>query len=131
MLPASFTEAESLPNVHKPMTNRLLTVEQLAAQYGISLPPMHQLPASYTLRMWLTRKLATMHGTHKQAWQRIKQDPAKLQHNRDANRLRVQQWRQRKRSARKCVPPCSVVHMPAPATQDCMLLMRPACYTKV
>lgn len=76
-------------------THKLLTVEQLAAQHGISLPPVNQLPASYTLRMWLTRKLATQDGRHKQVWQRIKHDPEKLQHNRDADRLRVQMWRQR------------------------------------
>jgi hypothetical protein len=74
---------------------QLPTVEQLAAQHGISLPSVRQLPASYTLRMWLTRRLATLDGRHKLVWQRIKQDPEKLQRNRDANRKRVQKWRRR------------------------------------
>jgi hypothetical protein len=86
-------------------TSKLPTVEQLAAQHGISLPAANQLPASYTLRMWLTRKLATLDGRHKQVWQRIKQDPDKLQHNRDTNRMRVQRWCQRQCQLRSTSKP--------------------------
>jgi hypothetical protein len=45
--------------------------------------------------MWLTRQLATAAGKHKEVWQRIREDPTRLEHNRELNRLRVQRWRER------------------------------------
>lgn len=80
----------------KPLTGRLLEpLEELAKAHGITLPQPDTLPPSYTMRMWVTRQLATAAGRHKEVWQRIREDPTRLQHNRELNRLRVQRWRQR------------------------------------
>jgi hypothetical protein len=74
---------------------RWAPIEQLAQAHGITLPSQDMLPPSYTMRMWLMRQLATAAGRHKEVWQRIRQDPTRLQHNRELNRARVQRWRQR------------------------------------
>lgn len=74
-----------------------LSVEDLAAVHGITLPNAAQLPESYTMRMWLTRRLATIQGKHKQVWQNIKANPEKAQRAREATRIRVQKYRQRQR----------------------------------
>jgi hypothetical protein len=73
-------------------------IEQLAEVHGLILPLPDALPSSYTLRMWLTRQLATAAGRHKEVWQRIREYPIRLKHNRELNRLRVQRWRERHRN---------------------------------
>ena len=88
-------QTTSMPNAPR----RLLTpIEQLAEVHGLILPLPDALPPSYTMRMWLTRQLATAAGKHKEVWQRIREDPNRLKHNRELNRLRVQRWRQRHRN---------------------------------
>ena len=75
-------------------------LETVAATYGITLPPLEQLPPSYTsLRMWLNRLIATLEGRHKRLWQQTKQDPERLQRVRDANKLRVQAYRKRRKAS--------------------------------
>jgi len=56
-------------------TRKLQPVELLAALHGITLPKECDLPATYSLRKWLTRRLATLNGRHKAVWQSIKVDP--------------------------------------------------------
>ena len=74
-------------------------VEELAAAYGITLPSVDQLPPSYTSqRMLLNRRITTLSGKHKQAWQRTEQDPDKLARVREANRLRGHAYRERRQA---------------------------------
>jgi hypothetical protein len=76
-------------------------VEAIAAAFNITLPETQQLPPSYTsLRMWLTRRIATLEGKHKQAWRVLKEDPKRLQRARAANRERVRAYRSRQRAQR-------------------------------
>ena len=74
-------------------------VEAIAAAFNITLSETQQLPPSYTsLRMWLTRRIATLEGKHKQAGRALKQDPQRLQRARAANRERVRSYRSRQRA---------------------------------
>lgn len=58
----------------------MLPVQLLADMHHITLPKPHELPASYSMRMWLTRRLHTLEGRHKAAWQAIKHgDPEQRQ----------------------------------------------------
>jgi len=79
-------------------TRKLQPVEVLAALHGIALPQECELPASYTLRKWLTRRLATLNGKHKKVWQSIKTCPQKMEAHREATRVRMQKLRQRQLS---------------------------------
>lgn len=80
-------------------------VEVLASLYGLTLPKEEALPESYTMRRWLTRKIATIAGQHKQAWQATKSDPCKLLEHREGCRLRMQLSRARKRASQAAHQP--------------------------
>lgn len=73
-------------------------VEALAKFHNIALPRAEDLPPSYTLRRWVTRKIATLQGQRKAEWQRIKSDSVKMQQHRQASRIRMQLCRQRGRN---------------------------------
>jgi hypothetical protein len=82
--------------LHKQLPGRkLLPVEQLAQLHGIALPQEHELLSSYSMRRWLTRKIATQQGYHKEVYQRIKSDPERLMLYRSSTKKRVQAWRAR------------------------------------
>lgn len=70
-------------------------VEQLALLHGITLPNKHQLPPSYSMRMWLTRRIASMQGRHKLVWQRIKNNPQRMEAHRQGSKMRMQRFRAR------------------------------------
>jgi hypothetical protein len=83
-------------NMHEQLPwHKLLPVEQLAQLHGIVLPQEHELPASYSMRRWLTRRIATMQGHHKEVYRQIKSDPERLEKYRASTRRRVQAWRAR------------------------------------
>jgi len=86
--------AASYVNNEGAKKRQLLPVQVLADLHGIMLPSPEELPPSYTsMRMWLTRRIATLQGRHKETWLRIKSDPVKLQAVRAATRQRVHRWR--------------------------------------
>ena len=69
-------------------------VELLAAQYNVELPAPEDLPRSYTsVRVWLTRRIATMNGRNKRVWQDLKKDQARLAYVRKQNKARVNTYR--------------------------------------
>lgn len=71
----------------------------LAARHNICLPDAAQVPAGYgTMRAWLLHKIATLEGRHKERWQRVKADPARLEYIRAQNRQRVRAYQARKSS---------------------------------
>jgi hypothetical protein len=70
------------------------SVQQVAAIHGITLPHESELPATYTMRKWLTRRLATLNGRHKAVWQSIKHNPDKLHAHCEATRRRMRRMRQ-------------------------------------
>lgn len=74
---------------------RKVPIETLATNHNISLPKPEDLPPSYTLRRWVTRKIATLQGRRKEEWQRIKSNPIKMQQHRESTRIRMQLSRQR------------------------------------
>lgn len=78
-------------------TKKLMPVDQLAMLHGITLPHPSELPASYSMRKWVTRRIATLAGWHKQVWQQIKDNPTRLQAHRQGSALRMR----RLRAARK------------------------------
>jgi len=92
------------PDISKQLACKMIAlqpVEAIAAQYGITLPAPEELPPSYTsVRMWLTRRVATLQGRHKQAWENTKRDPDKLQRARQANRARVDAYQSRQKAQR-------------------------------
>ena len=73
-------------------------VEVLAKFHNIALPRLEDLPPSYTLRHWVTGKIATLQGKRKAEWQQIRSDPAKMQQHREASRIRMQLCRRRGRN---------------------------------
>jgi len=91
------SHVDEAPKSSKHRDKSKLTTAALAQLHGITLPREEELPASYTMRMWVTRRLASMQGRHRAAWQRIKGDPARLQTVRAATRQRVRKWRSKRK----------------------------------
>jgi hypothetical protein len=77
-------------------TPKLVPVDVLAAQYGITLPA--QLPPSYSgsSRMWLNKKLRALQGKNATAWRVIKADPVKHQKVIEQNNSCSKAYRKRK-----------------------------------
>ena len=71
---------------------------ELAAQHGIQLISIEELPPSYenSLRVWLNHRIATLAGVHKRRWAETKADPEKLQRARETNRARARAYRERR-----------------------------------
>ena len=72
------------------------STEAIAAMYGIQLPKVKDLPPS-SLRSWLAHRVRAAEGANKRAWERLRTDPAWLQHAREANLLRVKAYREKKK----------------------------------
>jgi hypothetical protein len=72
---------------------------ELAAQHGIKLISIEELPPSYegSLRVWLNHRIATLAGVHKRRWAQVKEDPQKLQRARETNRAPARRYRERKK----------------------------------
>jgi hypothetical protein len=83
--------------VVKYVHRKRLPLQHLADCYGIKLPTADELPPSYSMRMWLTRRIATMHGRHQVNYQRIKADPDRLAKYKAATKERVRRWRAKHR----------------------------------
>jgi hypothetical protein len=81
------------------LQKKLPSVHHLAASHGITLPKESELPATYSMRKWLTRRLATLNGRHKAVWQSMKSNPQKLEAHRDATRRRMQRLRQKQKES--------------------------------
>lgn len=97
------TSTDQLPR------RKLMPVDQLAQLYGNTLPLEHELPTSYTMRRWLTRRIAALQGHHKEVYRRIKSDPERLLKYRAATKKRMQAWRAR-HSKETHVPLCMNAH---------------------
>ena len=78
-------------------TPKLVPVDVLAAQYGITLPA--QLPPSYSgsSRMWLNRKLRALQGKNATAWRGIKADHVRHKKVIEQNNSCSKAYRNRKR----------------------------------
>lgn len=87
-----FLATHGIPHERAPK-RKLLPVDQLAMLHGIVLPSEEQLPASYSMRRWLTRCIATLNGHHKHIYNKIKSDPHGLVKYRAAARERARAWR--------------------------------------
>lgn len=75
---------------------RHMTCGEIAAMYGITLPAdPAQLPTSYTMRMYVMRKVAMLRGLHRLQWQKTKSDPDLLAIARARNKAGVKRYRLR------------------------------------
>ena len=84
------------------------TLAEQAAQHGIKLISLDELPPSYdnSLRVWLNHRIATLAGVHKRRWAATKADPERLQRAREANKARAKAYRERKRSRKPAQTTC-------------------------
>lgn len=74
-----------------PAQDGKLPVHVLADMYGLSLPT--RLPPSLSARAWVMRRIATINGRHRRAWQVTRSDPDKLAAHREGSRLRMRKCR--------------------------------------
>ena len=90
-----------------------VSTEAVAALYGIKLPELEDLPPSYpNVRRWLAHRVRTLEGANREAWQKARADPEKMQRVRAANLLRARSYRERKaaRQPRQATRPASPCH---------------------
>ena len=90
-----------------------VSTEAIAALYGIQLPRPEDLPPSYpNVRKWLAHRVRTLQGANKEAWQRARADPEKMQGVRAANLQRARAYRERRAMMEAAAP------RPTPAGVD-------------